>query len=577
MLTYAALAAWYSLVIPLGEAPDEVAHVSVVRYIARHGQLPTTEQETEAVQPPLYYLVGALLTHWIPDHAPFTVLANADLDLSDPLAPRNLLLHPGVEAWPFRGWALAWHLVRLASVALGAVTVWAVFHLGRELLPIRPEIGLGMAALTAFTPQFLYMTAAVNNDNAATATSALVLWQVAALLRRSVLRLPRLAGLGFLLGLGLLSKSNSIALVPMVGLAILLIWWNERSQGAKALVGAGLLTFGVAGLLAGWYYVRNLIVFGDPFGLSFVLASNPVRTDPLTLDVLGWLFRGLARSFWLGWIGIQFDEWIYVGIYVLSLAALLGLGTWLVLRWRQIAVPVRWALAILALHAALTLVSLIRWTAIVRGTDQGRLVYPLLPTVMLILAGGLLIWLPPKARPWGAGALAAAWLALAFITPGRYLAPVYGPPEALDRLPGAVSSLDVHFGDSVRLVGFRLENAQVQPGQKLVLHLYWQAASTPEVDVWARIDLVDAAGAFVMYKDGSPSAGRDTTDRWAPGTIVPSEHRLGVPSSTQPGTYRLTLRLHPPGEPAWLPVTGPQGAPLGDTFTFDVPVKVIGP
>ena len=146
---------------------------------------------------------------------------------SDPLAPRNLLIHPVAEAWPFQGWALAWHLVRLLSVLLGAITVWAIFHFGREIFPNCPEIALGMAALTAFTPQFLFMTAVVSNDNAVTAMSTLVLWQVAALLRRNTFKAPQSALLGLLLGLGLLSKSNAIALIPVVCLAILVVWWNS--------------------------------------------------------------------------------------------------------------------------------------------------------------------------------------------------------------------------------------------------------------------------------------------------------------------------------------------------------------
>lgn len=577
LLIYVALATWYSLKIPLGEAPDEVDHYRVLRYLVKHRHLPSSEEEHEAVQPPLYYLMSAALTFWISDHVPFTPLANADFDPCDPLAPDNLLLHPATEAWPFRGWALAWHLARLVSVGLGAVTVWAIFRLGRELFPDRPEIGLGMAALTAFTPQFLFMTAVFNNDNAATAMSALVLWQVAVLLRHNTLPARRLALLGLLLGLGLLSKSNLLALVPIVALAILIVWWKHRPHGVKALLSAWLLTFGLAGLLSGWTYVRNLVVFGDPLGLSFVLATNPLRQGPLTLDVLTWLFRGLSRSFWLGWIGIELDEWLYLVIHAICLVGLLGFMAWLVLRRRQIAAYVGWTFVLLGLHFGITLASLIRWTSIVAGTDQGRLIYPLLPTVMLVLVAGLVAWLPQKVRSWGAGSLAAAWLALAVITPERYLAPVHGPPATAVSLPNEAIPLGMCFGDSIRLLGYRLEISQVRPGEKLVLDLYWRSDVPLEADIWALVKLVDASGTFLVCKDGSPSAGCDTTDRWAVGTIVASQHRLAIPNYSQPGTYWLTLSMHPCGERAWLPIRGGDGAPLGESFTLDVPVDIIMP
>jgi hypothetical protein len=421
------------------------------------------------------------------------------------------------------------------------------------------------------------MTAVFSNDNAATAMSALVLWQIVALLRHNALRFWRLTLLGLLLGLGLLSKSNLIALVPIVALAILIVWWKHPSRGIGRLFSAWLLTFGLAGVLSGWYYVRNLVVFGDPLGFSFVLATNPLREGPLTSDVLIWLFRGLSRSLWLGWIGIELDEWLYLIIHALFLAGLLGFIAWLALRWRQVAAYVRWAIVLLGLYVGITLASLIRWTAIVGGTDQGRLIYPLLPAVMLILVAGLLVWTPRGVRPWGASSLAAAWLMLALVTPGHYLAPVYGPPATAALLPREATPLDARFGESIRLLGYRLESSQVRPGEKLTLDLYWQSDVSLEADIWALVKLVDADGTFLMYKDGSPSAGRDTTDRWTPGTIVASQHRLAIPDYSQPGVYWITLSMHPSGEQVWLPLSDSSGVPKGETLTLDVPVEIVMP
>ena len=157
LLAFVALATWYSLTIPLGEAPDEVPHFTYVRYLIQHGRLPTTTEEHEAFQPPLYYALGAALTFRIEDDpdTPFATRANAHFDVPDPRAPKNLLLHTADEAWPYRDWALAWHLVRLLSIFLGAVTVWAVYQLGRVVFPEVSAIRLTMAALTAFTPQFI--------------------------------------------------------------------------------------------------------------------------------------------------------------------------------------------------------------------------------------------------------------------------------------------------------------------------------------------------------------------------------------------------------------------------------------
>ncbi|MCL7455271.1 MAG: glycosyltransferase family 39 protein, partial [Anaerolineae bacterium] len=592
LVVFVLLATWYSLTIPLGEAPDEVPHFTYIRYLARSGRLPTTEEEHEAFQPPLYYALGAALTFWIEDDpgAPFAVRANAHYDVTDPRAPKNLLLHTSAEAWPYRGWALAWHLVRLLSIALGAVTVWAAYQLGRVLFPAQPAVPLAMAALTAFTPQFLFMSAVVNNDNAATAFSALVLWQVAVLFQEGHCSAlwKRSALLGLLVGLGLLSKANLIALLPVVGLAVVVSSASCRTRAGdlggpdprrRAILAAGglALAFGLAALASGWYFVRNWILYGDPLGWSFLLEINARREGPLTLDVLGWLFKGVFRSFWLGWIGIQFDEVIYWLIGAACAAGALGFGIWLLRRWRTLGGGTRWTLLALGLQAAITLASLVQWTATVLGTDQGRLIYPILPAVMLVLVSGWAWWARGRSQPWVLGGLAIGMLALAILTPIRYIAPVHAAaPIATGAELSAATPLNVDW-DGIRLLGYRLENNRAQPGGKLVLDLYWQALQPVEQDLMALIQLVDQEGRFLMYVDGSPTAGRDTTDRWPPGQPLASRHLLPIPDYGQPGTYRLTISVHPFGEQAWLPAVGPDGTVLGDQLVLPETISLVAP
>jgi len=592
LLIYVLLATWYSLTIPLGEAPDEVPHFTYVRYLAQHGRLPSTEEEHEAFQPPLYYALGAALTFWIDDEpeAPFAIRANAHYDPADPEAPKNLLLHTAAESWPYRGWPLAWHLVRLLSIALGAVTVWAVFHLGRVLFPNRPAIPLTMSALTAFTPQFLFLSAVVNNDNAATAFSALALWQIAALLHESdcAQLWKRSAVLGLVLGLGLLSKANLVALLPVAGLAILVSGIRcqmpgHASQARRArswlprTAGYLLVAFGLAALIAGWYFVRNWILYGDPMGWSFLLEINARREGPLTPEVLAWLFEGVFRSFWLRWIGIEFDDLIYWLIGAACAVGLAGFVTWLVRRWRALDGGTRWTLALLTLHAAITLTSLLQWTATVLGTDQGRLIYPILPTVMLILAAGWAWWARGRLQNGVLGGLAAGMLALAVVTPVRYIGPVHAPaPVATQAELDAATPLNVDW-DGIRLLGYRLESAEVKAGGRLVLHLYWQALASIDQDFVALVQLVNREGEFLMYVDGSPTAGRDTTDRWPAGVPLASRHILPVPDYGAPGEYSLTISLHPFGNQSWLTVTGPDGSTLGDHLILPVTIDLLAP
>ena len=145
---YVLLATAFSVVMPLGEAPDEVSHYSYVRYLALNGGLPPPEGAAsgEAFQPPLYYAAGALATFWVPEGG-FTVKGNSDYSLAVVDSVPNVLLHTSQESFPYRDGALAWHLLRLLSVAMGAGTVWATYALGLLVFPGRPQLAVAAAAV----------------------------------------------------------------------------------------------------------------------------------------------------------------------------------------------------------------------------------------------------------------------------------------------------------------------------------------------------------------------------------------------------------------------------------------------
>jgi hypothetical protein len=347
--------------------------------------------------------------------------------------------------------------------------------------------------------------------------------------------------------------------------------WLPRTTGYL------LVAIGLAAFIAGWYFIRNWILYGDPMGWSFLLEINARREGPLTPEVLTWLVKGIFRSFWLGWIGIEFDELIYWLIGTACAVGLAGFLTWLVRRWRALDGGTRWTLVLLTLHAAITLASLLQWTATVLGTDQGRLIYPILPTVMLILAAGWAWWARGRLQNGVLGGLAVGMLALAVITPIRYIGPVHAPaPVATQTELDTATPLNVDW-DGIRLLGYRLESTEVKAGGRLVLHLYWQALEPIDQDYMALVQLVNQEGEFLMYVDGSPTAGRDTTDRWHPGVPLASRHILRVPDYGAPGEYSLTISLHPFGKQSWLTATGPDGSTLGDHVVLPVTIDLLAP
>ena len=549
LLVFVALAACLSLLIPLGEAPDELPHFTVTRYIGLHGELPATADEHEAFQPPLYYLLGALLVRFI-DTRDFVVKVNADYDPVAPDAPKALLLHTRAEAFPYQGWALAWHLMRALSIVMGAVTLAAIYATAQQLTG-NPSSALLSAALLGFLPGFIFMSAVVNNDNLSAMLAALLCWRMAKLLMHPPALHARreFLWLGLLLGLGLLSKTSMLAFVATLFVALLaaarLQRWTLRDW-----LRANLIVFGVAGLVGGWYFVRNEWLYGDALAWPLVLGANALRTQALSLSDWFQALRGVYASFWLAWIGIRLDEAAYWVAGVFVLLAIVGAARSVVHQrvvWRRSAAGV--VLLILALHFLIISLSWARWTQTVLGTEQARLFYPGLAAMILFLALGLRALHPRLPL-----ALAGVLLVLAVLTPLRYVAPTYAPAPRVRALPEQTQTISATFKDKLRLIGWQLSASQVRAGETLHLALYWQALKDLSDDDWLKIQLLDANDQARFFKDGSPSAGRDSTDSWQRGEIISSWHRLETPGELLPGIYRLTVGVHPFGRKNWFPI-----------------------
>jgi 4-amino-4-deoxy-L-arabinose transferase-like glycosyltransferase len=565
LAAFVLLATTYSQVTPLGEAPDEAPHFTVIRYIVQNGHLPSTEEEHEAFQPPLYYLIGAGLTFWA-DYDGYVIKANADYSL-DEGQPKNLLLHASDEAFPYRGWALTWRLLRLVSVLYGAVTVWATYWIGRTLFRDRPAIGLLMAILNAFIPEFLFMSGLINNDNLAAMFAALLLLQISRLVTGQDDWIT-VGSLGVLLGLGVLSKvSVAITALP-AGLALLYAAWKRDGSTGKVIrrtLGWGAIVSLLTLLIAGWWFARNLILHDDLTGWAFILETNALREGPLTPDILWWLARGLFKSFWLAWIGIELHTELYLGLLGMCLMATAGLAR-LLLPDRRHDLPrdTRVGMGLLALQVVLVVASLLQWTATVLGTDQARLLYPALPALLMFLALGLAQWVPPRRDGWLIRGMAIVFFLLAAAAPWVYIAPVHaGPtPISAEDLRERAQPSAIVFGESIQLAGYRVDPT-AQAGGWLTIDLYWKALRPIEKDLWLTISLAgDDPMQPLVVKDGSPSAGRDTTDRWKAGQILPSRHRLLVPAHAEEGLYGVWIGLHPFGEWAWLPTETDPGIPL---------------
>ena len=331
----------FSVLNPLGEAPDEADHWAYVVHLARERSLPVGPRVTQSKHPPLYHGVAALVAN-IGTATNDFLRANPDVQIvrSDPWSP-NFFIHTALEDFPWQSGVLSMHLARLWSAVLSTLTVAATYALGRTLFPRAMAVAWAGAALSAFLPEFAFIGGSVNNDNGVAFFGTLSLLAGARLLNAQD-SLRRLWWAPLVVGCGLLVKTSAIGLWPAISLSI--TWHfvgNELSGGRLTLrcmvcgmrnhwrrwLLIHLYIFGGALLLASPWLLRNLRLYGDPLGIALAVQTIDLRTSAWSWADTQWLLRGWFLSF-VGRFGgaghIPMPAWIYFGYGLIGGMGLLG-------------------------------------------------------------------------------------------------------------------------------------------------------------------------------------------------------------------------------------------------------------
>ena len=219
----------FAVRVPLGLPYDEPAHWATVLFYEANGRMPELGEPGttyEAQMGPVYYVLAAAVVR---------------------------LTSPGDPA----GQA---HLLRLVGVALMPVLVVLTARIARQLSTRRADAAVA-AAVVATLPLLGATGGSIQNDYLTFVLVAVVLLFGIRLLRNREAGWPAHLAFGVLIGLAVLTKVNALALVPAALLGYLASPADRRVRlrwGAIAAVGV------VA--TCGWWFVRNLLVYGDLTG-----------------------------------------------------------------------------------------------------------------------------------------------------------------------------------------------------------------------------------------------------------------------------------------------------------------------
>ena len=211
LLIFVALAVCYSLIVPLTQGEDELAHYRYLSFIAQTGRLPANYAEREQAWyrsdwPPLYHLLVGWAVSWLDTSQPHLkdVGESPRRRLVGEIFYPRLIIYTEDVNWPWQDGILAWHLGRFISIAFAAGALVFTYMTTLELCrgakvqgsvereakseprefllsalrsPLSaPLLATAATALLAFTPRFLFTSAMLGDDSLFILLSAAFIW-----------------------------------------------------------------------------------------------------------------------------------------------------------------------------------------------------------------------------------------------------------------------------------------------------------------------------------------------------------------------------------------------------------------
>jgi hypothetical protein len=536
VLMFIALSITTSFQLPLFEGFDETAHYRVVDDYARHAALPdlTHAPSHEAHQPPLYYAIGALLI------AP---IDRSDFDAVFQINPGSAVNVRQNVAAPdplrFTGAALALRLLRLFSTVLGTLTVLLTYALARQLQLSAP-FSLLAAALLAFNPKFIMLSAAVSNDIAAICAATACLALCARFMRR-----PPTAGGAFVLGASVgvaaLGKNSGLGL----GLPVLFaLVYAAAAQTRRRRIPRDILYYGtiaaLGGLLVvGWLFIVQWVRYGSPLAWEQVNMLNrfSLRNAPLDLGQFVAMLPPILSTLWRVNQALPLQA---AGDVLMTLVLLIAATGWVLGILRR---HLPGTIGLLPIAMLGSLIALLPWMRLYGGTEDARLLPTVFPSVAVLCAVGIAM---ATARfralgGWLAPLIAGVSLIWAGIAPFALLAPAFPAQQPLpadafiyqlpaaerDRLPKLPVAL---FENGIELAQAVVASDRLASGEGVGLVLTWRVTRPVMRPYVLTLEAFAVQGQSLGKLDTTPLGGRRPTGVWQVGDVYREAYTLTLAS-----------------------------------------------
>jgi hypothetical protein len=210
---------------------------------------------------------------------------------------------------------LRWIGVLIASLAVPLTFGIAWIVTGRE------SAALGCSAVVAVMPGFATTVTRISNEPLAILLFTLLIWLGLRILHRATA--GSAVALGAVLGLGLLTKAYFLTAVPAV---LLLVFYKYRRSWVAALG-----TPVAAVVIAGWWYVRNVLTTGTLSGLAepIMLRGRSMTAMVAAIPHIPWVRAVdvilVSHLYFCGWSSLTVRGWMYHVFFAIAMMAALGL------------------------------------------------------------------------------------------------------------------------------------------------------------------------------------------------------------------------------------------------------------
>ena len=526
MLFFVCAATWYSTQIPLGEGPDEPGHAEFAFFVARENRLPNLmagEVVGEAHQPPLAYWLLQPMARSIEFDQRRVFLGSNPRWIWAGGSEAAAFAWRSVDRLPYRGDVAAWHAMRLMSVLWGALTLLLTYGIARRI-GLSEWTSVVAVAMLAILPQFIFHAALVSNDPLLWTLCALCVW----IMLDSVPSRWWSWQIGSVLGLALLTKQSALLLVPIIAV----ILWLRRREIPAIRTSMSIAVSVI--VLTGWWYVRNVRLYGDLFGLAQYKGEFASPTfSPFVVADWGAAWRALSTSLVanFGWMSVVAPDWVYMLAGMTVLIAVVGLiMSHSIMQRRFMMILAVWLISTLAWTFAFAIISgQVGW--------QGRFILPAAPVLAIALALGLTRLLRRFAL-----AVPLIWVVVVLLLPSVMIAPAYPrwvvAPQPERPLLGTWKS---SAASPIELRGLRLPPV-MHRGKVNEIGTLWRTLGIQERNWALFVHLAPPNTKDEVFSvDVQPQDGKWNAKRWTPNDWWEDVTFLQVPADLPLGEYDVRL------------------------------------